>query len=208
MSVMGYTQKLFVPDFSNFPSESMQQAFPHESTSFMTSDEQKVVFYMNLLRLEPSVFLKEIVKPYIIFNELNVNSYVKSLYKDLEKCQPVGPLLMRKDLYIMANAHLLDIGTKGLTGHKGSNGKTFQKRAAPLLKKYATVSENVGLGFYSPLDNLIGLLIDDGVKDLGHRKAILASSYNSVGVAIGIHKKFVYGCVMDFGYLSELEKQL
>lgn len=202
LSCLGNAQKLFMPDFSKFSSESMQAAFPKDNVSFMNSDEQKLVFYMNLLRLDPQLFMDEIVKPYVAFNELNVNNYVKSLYKDLSKAPPTSPFFMREDLYKMAESHLEDIGKKGLTGHVGSNGKTFAKRAAPMLEKYETVSENVGLGFYSPLDNLIGLLIDDGVKDLGHRKAILSPNYNCVGVAIGKHKEFVYGCVMDFGYLA------
>ena len=202
ISFTGMTQKLFEPDFSKFPSESLQSAFSKEKVSFMSSEEQKLVFFMNLLRIEPQLFLDEVIKPYVAFSDLNVNNYVKSLYKDLSKASPTHPFFMREDLYEMANAHLIDIGKKGLTGHVGSNGKTFAKRAAPMLEKYETVSENVGLGFYSPLDNLIGLLIDDGVKDLGHRKAILSPNYNCVGVAIGQHKEFIYGCVMDFGYLA------
>ena len=203
LTYVSNAQKLFEPDFSNFSSKSMQAAFPDGNTTFMNGDEQKLVFYMNLLRLEPQVFMADILKPYIAMNQLNVNSYVKSLYKDLSKLAPINTLLMKEDLYEMAHSHLEDIGEKGLTGHVGSHGQTFANRAAPMLKKYETVSENVGLGFYSPLDNLIGLLIDDGVKDLGHRKAILSPSYNCVGVAIGQHKEFVYGCVMDFGYLAD-----
>ncbi len=201
VSFIANAQKPFVPDFSHFSTESLHQAFPQQANSFMTAEEQKLVFYMNLLRLEPVVFLNDIVKPYVAFNELNVNSYVRSLYKDLAKSKSVSTLRMEQDLYEMAKSHLQDIGTNGLTGHVGSNGQTFKIRAAPLLNKYELVSENVGLGFNSPLDNLMGLLIDDGVKGLGHRKAILSPQYNGIGVAIGSHKEFVYGCVMDFGFL-------
>jgi uncharacterized protein YkwD len=110
---------------------------------------------------------------------------------------------MQKDLYEVSYTHLTDIGEKGLTGHRGSKGRTFQKRVNELLKTYSAVSENVGLGFKYPLDNVIGLLIDDGVKDLGHRKAILSSDYNGVGVSLGNHKDYTYGCVMDFGKRAE-----
>jgi hypothetical protein len=166
---------------------------------FMNGEEQKVVFYMNLVRLEPQVFLKDVLRPYVAFHHLNVNSYLKSLYRDLEKATATIPFEISEDLYQVSRAHLDDIGSKGLTGHKGSKGKTFEKRVDHLFANYATVSENVGLGFPTPLSNVIGLLVDDGVKDLGHRKAILNAEYNRVGVAVGSHSNFTYGCVMDFG---------
>ena len=168
----------------------------------MNSEEQEVVFYMNLVRLEPSVFLEYILKPYVLHHELNKNHYVKSLYSDLKKTKPTIPLVMKADLYAVAEAHLKDIGGKGIEGHTGSNGKSFKKRVDHLFDTYITVSENIGLGFETPLDNVIGLLIDDGVKDVGHRKAILSPNYNCVGVSIGTHKNYTNGCVMDFGFLE------
>jgi hypothetical protein len=199
---IGVGQALFLPDLSAFSNETLTKAGSSLENGFMTPEEQKVVFYMNLVRLEPQTFSKHIVKPYIAFYELNSNHYVKTLYSDLKKAKSTNVFAMKQDLFDVAKKHLDDIGKNGIGGHTGSKRNTFEKRVAHLLSTYNGVSENIGLGFNSPLDNVMGLLIDDGVKSLGHRKAILSKDYNCVGVAIGFHKEYDTGCVMDFGLLE------
>lgn len=89
----------------------------------------------------------------------------------------------------MAQSHMKDIGAKGLVSHTGSHGKTFKKRSESVIPFYSAVAENIGLGYSSALANTIGLLIDQGVKNLGHRETILQTKYDCVGVALGGHKK-------------------
>lgn len=192
----------FDPDLSSFSKDTIQKAKANSPVEFMTDKEEEVVFFLNLVRLEPQLFLTEIVKPYVEAQELVPNKYVKSLYTDLKKVKPTQPLFMKQDLYKVAYDHLKDIGPKGIEGHTGSRGKTYTKRVKHLLNTYYGVSENIGLGFDDPLGFVIGLLIDDGVKSLGHRKAILNADYNCVGVTLGTHKEFGTGCVMDFGILE------
>ena len=199
---VGIGQALFLPDLSAFSEETVTKASSCLENSFMTGEEQKVVFYMNLVRLEPQTFSKYIVKPYIAFYELNSNHYVKTLYSDLKKASPTVAFAMKQDLFDVAKKHLDDIGKNGIGGHTGSKRNTFEKRVAHLLNTYNGVSENIGLGFETPLDNVMGLLIDDGIKNVGHRKAILSKDYNCVGVALGFHKEYDTGCVMDFGLLD------
>lgn len=202
LPLFGMAREMYQPDLSEFSRETLTLAKANSEVSFMTKEEQDVVFYMNLVRLEPQIFMEAILKPYVAHYELNKNHYVKSLYSDLKKANSVKPLVMKQDLYEVSKSHLDDIGEKGIEGHTGSNGKTFKKRVDHLFKTYISVSENVGLGFETPLDNVIGLLIDDGVKDVGHRKAILSPNYNCVGVSLGNHKNYIKGCVMDFGQLE------
>ncbi|MCZ6692800.1 MAG: CAP domain-containing protein, partial [Bacteroidetes bacterium] len=61
-----------------------------------------------------------------------------------------------------------------------------------------TIGENCAYGLYSPLDIVMGLLIDEGVSDLGHRKNILNPDYKVIGVAIRPHKSYGTNCVQDF----------
>jgi uncharacterized protein YkwD len=44
----------------------------------------------------------------------------------------------------------------------------------------------------------MALLIDDGIKSLGHRKNILNAGFHFVGIAIEPHKTYGTNCVMDF----------
>lgn len=199
LPLFSYGQSVFIPDLNKFPTASIDMAKANAPVSYMNESEEKAVFYMSLVRMEPQIFLEDILKPYISFHKVETNSYVKSLYRELQRAKPVGPLKMDEDLFAMASAHATDIGEKGLTGHTGSRGKTFEKRSSTVLPNYRSMGENIGLGYKSALDNVIGLLIDEGVKNLGHRKAILNTDYNSVGVALESHKNYIYGCVMDFG---------
>jgi len=201
ISIGGSSQEIFHPDLSGFSQETIVKAKSNDMVMFMTDEEKEVVFYSNLVRLKPHIFLETIVKPYVKINYPYRNYYVKSLVADLKRAQPVGQLVMKKDLYIMSRNHQADIGKNSIHGHTGSKGKTFNKRAKHLMLKYYGVSENIGLGFISPIENVLELLIDDGVVDLGHRVTILSEKYNCVGVSIGTHKTYGTGCVIDYGFL-------
>ena len=199
IQILGFSQKNFQPDLSGFSKSTLKKARTNAEVTFMTEEEKKIVFYTNLVRMEPQVFLERIVKPYVRINYPFTNYYVKTLISDLKKALHVNPLIMKKDLYMMSRNHQVDIGKNGIQGHKGSKGKTFAKRAKPLLQTYNGVSENIGLGYATPIENVLELLIDDGVVSLGHRETLLSSRYNCVGVALGSHTTYRIGCVMDFG---------
>jgi len=199
---IGNSQEKFIPDLSGFSESTIQKAQSNDEVAFMTDAEKEVVFYTNLVRMEPQIFLETIVKPYVRINYPYRNYYVKTLMNDLKSAQPVGLLVMKQDLFVMSRNHQVDIGKNSIKGHKGSKGKTFTKRAKPLMQTYYGVSENIGLGYETPIENVLELLIDDGVVNLGHRMTLLSAKYNCVGVAMGSHATYRTGCVMDFGILN------
>jgi len=76
----------------------------------------------------------------------------------------------------------------------------FKERFEPLMgKPYLHVGENCSYGYERAIDIVLTLLIDEGIKNLGHRNNILGPDFNSVGVAIRPHKTYRVNCVMDFG---------
>ena len=99
---VGISQAVFLPDLSAFSKETLERANANLNQSFMSAEEQKVVFYMNLVRLEPQTFSKYIAKPYIAFYELNPNHYVKTLYSDLKKAKSTRELAIKQDLFEVA----------------------------------------------------------------------------------------------------------
>ncbi len=102
---------------------------------------------------------------------------------------------MRCYLTAVAQGHARKSGEKGTTGHN-----EFEKRFKPLLgKPYVQVAENCSYGYEQAIDIVISLLIDEGIKSLGHRKNMLSKEFNSVGVAIRPHRKYRINCVIDFG---------
>lgn len=195
---------LSIRAFAAFPADSnlkgwdttiIKLANSASTVKYMTADEKKVIFYINLCRMQPRLFSKTILKQYITENpDKETNPYVVSLMKDLKGSKPKHPLQPDADLYKSAEKWATETGKSGATGHGN-----FNKRFNSFLKKNnVTVGENCDYGHSDPLAIVLDLLIDEGVEDLGHRKNILAASFNTVGVSIKPHKGFTWDCVMDF----------
>jgi hypothetical protein len=176
--------------------ETVKEARTAEDAYFLNEDEKKVIMYANLARADGSLFASTFLDEYIRIKKLKPDSYIRSLYDELEQVRDLPMLLPERDLYKVARDHASWSGKKGYEGHKG-----FKQRFAPLMKKYAEVGENIYYGPYTPLEIVIQLLIDEGIEDLGHRKNLLNPRFNSIGVAIKPHKRYEYNCVMGFGLL-------
>ena len=162
------------------------------NTDYLSTEEKKVFLYTNLARLDGQHFAETFLNDYL--QNTKSSAYTRSLYKDLRKISNLPPLMPQKDLYLAANDHAVKSGKRGTIGHQG-----FDARFKPLMKTYNAVAENCAYGYDKAIDIVIGLLIDEGIRNLGHRKNMLNPVYNSIGVSIENHKTYKYNCVMDFG---------
>lgn len=163
--------------------------------NYLNEEEKKVILIMNMARQNGPLFVQTLLADYVEEKQVDNNSYLRSLRKDLNSVEGLIPLQPEKDLSAAARGHALKSGQTGRVGHQD-----FNKRFDPLMgNPYTHVGENCSYGYESAMDIVISLLIDDGVKDHGHRKNILSLSFNSVGVAIRPHKSYRINCVMDFG---------
>ncbi len=83
-----------------------------------------------------------------------------------------------------ARDHLNDLLRSGRSGHKGSDGSLPEDR----LGRYGTWSESVGANiiYHSgrPREDVISLVIDDGVANRGHRKNIFKPTFHVIGIAL------------------------
>ncbi len=175
--------------------ETIDRANTAADFEYYTEEEQKVVFFMNLARIDGSLFAETILDAYVEVNDVNSNSYLRSLYRDLKKTYGLDPLIPEEDLTSVAQQHATTSGESGHVGHKN-----FKKRFKPFMgKPYTKVGENCSYGYRNAIDIVITLLIDDGVKGVGHRENTLSPEFNSVGVAIREHKGYRFNCVIDFG---------
>jgi hypothetical protein len=199
ISVTAQNQEIFTPNLSSFSKSALLEAQQNIRVNYMSSEEQNVIFYMNLVRLQPKVFLESILLPYVKLYKIEGNSYVKSLIKDLKKSKSVRVLTPKEDLFLVAKKHRVDIGKNGFTGHIGSNHNTFRKRASKIMRVYDGAGECIGFGYDSAIQNVIELLIDIGIPSLGHRKTILNGEYNFAGASIGYHRDYDSCCVIDYG---------
>jgi uncharacterized protein YkwD len=162
---------------------------------YYSEEEKKVVFFMNLARLDGNLFAETLLDAYVESNGTSQSSYLRSLYRDLRKVEGLPVLVPEEDLTSIAQGHATESGRTGHVGHKD-----FEKRFDPFMgNPYKKVGENCSYGHASAIDIVITLLIDEGVKNVGHRVNILNPEFNAVGVAIREHKRYRVNCVIDFG---------
>jgi hypothetical protein len=162
---------------------------------YLNDEEKKVILFMNMARYDGPLFARTFLESYIVEKKLDNSNYIRSLRKDLNRLDRQVPLMPEKNLTSIAKDHATKMGEKGTTGHSG-----FKDRFAPFMgNPYNHVGENCSYGYETAIDIVISLLIDEGIKDMGHRENILSPDFNSIGIAIRPHKKYRVNCVMDFG---------
>jgi len=173
--------------------EMLEKANTAKNIDYLTEEEKLVVFYCNLVRMNPPLFMDTYAKKHID-SAKSSTSFTKSLIKTLGKTENMEVLYPSKKLFAIAKAHAVDFGKSGGMGHGN-----FQKR----FEKYGRecnceVGENCDYGFNKALDITMRLLIDEKVSNLAHRKNILNPNYKNTGVSIMKHKKYGWHCVIDY----------
>jgi len=160
----------------------------------MSKTEMDVIYYCNLVRLDPKKFLNTVVPKYVASRELKSSSYLSSLKRELKKTKKLPAFKLSDNLYGVANVHAVASGKKGTTGHQN-----YSKRFKKVIDEFGTNGENCDYGNGKAIDIFFSWLIDEGISNLGHRKNILDKEYNHAGVSIADHKKFDVNAVMAFG---------
>lgn len=97
-----------------------------------------------------------------------------------------------------ARDHARDLGRTGSLGHTGSDGSGPDVRARRHGTWDGLVAENIAFGPTDAEEIIIGLLVDDGVKDRGHREVLLTRDLYFAGVACGPHPGYGTTCVMTY----------
>lgn len=169
-----------------------------DNCEYLNQEEKKVILFMNMARFDGPLFATTFLQEYIKENRLDKSSYIRSLQRDLNRLPSLPPLLPEADLTSVAQAHAKKTGEKGTTGHSG-----FKKRFEPLMgNPYDHVGENCSYGYETAIEIVLSLLIDEGIKEVGHRNNILSPDFNSIGIAIRPHRSYRVTCVMDFGSMD------
>lgn len=177
--------------------EELESANTAKDVDYLTDDEKQVIMLCNLARCNGPKFAKTYLDKWL--EGKTRNEYTRSLYEDLSKITKLPMLKPNEILYSTAKKHAIDMGETGQQGHDSSDGTSFGKR---VMKVYGPhlIGENCSYGIQDPQEMVIVLLIDDGVKNLGHRKNILNEQFNEIGVSIKPHNSiYKFNSVLDFG---------
>ncbi len=170
------------------------KAFTATHVKYMSDEEKKVIHILNLMRLNPLLFLKSVVMKYpnVSMNPSFENSsYFKSLITTLQNQQPLPVFTPDEKCYNSANCHALISGTKSYVGH--------DRLSSECKSRQYFSGECCSYGYSTALDIVLTLLIDEDVPSLGHRYALLGP-YKNCGVSIQPHRKYGFNAVIDFQY--------
>lgn len=99
-------------------------------------------------------------------------------------------------LGLAAADHGMEQSVDGAIGHAGADGSTPGDRVARRGGgRY--VAEVITYGSTSPADVVRQLIVDDGVRDRGHRLILFAQEFRYAGVFCGPHPVYREICVVD-----------
>lgn len=179
---------------------------------YLSSFEKEIIFEINKLRSDPARYAAEFIAPLAKHYKHKLLHYPGDLplltregvsalsecVRELERHRPLPPLNPDYELTRAARDHVKDQSKTGRTGHIGSDKSSMRERIERYGKWQTRIAENIAYGGKSPQQIIIYLLIDDGIRDRGHRKNFLNPELKIVGVATGGHPEYGIMCVMDF----------
>lgn len=116
----------------------------------------------------------------------------------LSKQRVLPPMSWSSGLARAAAELVREQAGSGATGHDGGKSGSIRQRIERQGKWRIGIAENIGYGPDTARMMVMELIIDDGVKNRGHRKNIYDPSFTTAGVACGPHPVFRNMCVMDF----------
>ncbi len=96
-----------------------------------------------------------------------------------------------------ASDHVSTQGTTRAIGHRGEDGSNSLTRISRHGVSRGRSAEVIDYGWSSARDIVIDLLIDDGIADRGHRRALLDPVYAAAGVSCGSHARYGVMCVVE-----------
>jgi uncharacterized protein YkwD len=185
---------------------------PDKGTKDLLSPlEREVIVEINLARTNPTQYLHYLENFRRSYNgkelkfsngeSLITNEGVAALEEAINfvrSAKPLAPLEIRNGLVLAAKDHLNDLVKTGKSGHRGSDGSSVEDR----FTRYGTWSDSVGedIVYHSRTarENVISLIIDDGVANRGHRRNIFKPTFGVIGIALGPPLKSGTLCIITF----------
>lgn len=159
----------------------------HPTDYIASLSQYKAEFHANLVVVPGARYnlaTEEGVRP--------VNEAISFLSRQSE----LGSLDETQRLASSAHDLVAEQSRSGDTGHYGADGSgpgdRVQRHGGDVY-----VSEVIAYGADSPRDVIRQLLVDDGVPDRGHRKALFDRQLRYAGVACGRHPVYRTVCVID-----------
>lgn len=200
----------------------VSQKRKHSSDDATTNVHRLIIEEMNLARCAPLEYARKLEsirvqfdgkqrripgRDAILLTAEGVDA-VNECIAELKRQHPIPPISMEvsEGMCNAARDHVRDTGPKGMTGHDGSDGSSPFDRMDRYGQYKIAAAENISYGYDNAEDIVMQLMIDDNVKNRGHRKNILNEKFAKCGIALGPHATFEKMCVIVYagGYGKKL----
>jgi uncharacterized protein YkwD len=184
---------------------------PAAPISILSQQEQELVTEINQARANPAAYVAYLLEYKTYYQQevvrfpdgskLVTNEGVRPLDEAiafLRTLKPLPPFAVKKGMVSAAKVHIDDLKKTQGSGHTGSDGSKPEDR----LNRYGmwdeAVAENIVYQARSTRNDLIGMIIDDGVGTRGHRKNLFKSGFKVIGISYGgpVNGKTI--CVLTF----------
>ncbi len=196
----GYSNSQYVSYLADdgWPAELLNTA---ATAGYLSDNEKNVVLAMNLIRHDPAKYAKLYVYPLLRYFDGNLlripgkialrtregADAVRELYDELMETSSIPLFYPSEGMSRAAADHARYMRRTGNAGHEGRGGMS-----ARLLRHGrwdVSIAENLHWGAENAHDAVLSLMIDDGVKNRGHRINILDPDFKYVGVGIDSHPR-------------------
>lgn len=109
--------------------------------------------------------------------------------KFLRDVKPLPKLELRGGMVQAAKVHANDMAASGKNGHRGSDGSQAGDRIDRFGTWEDSYGENIVYDSRTPRYDVIGMVIDDGTANRGHRENLFAEDFRVIGIATGTRGK-------------------
>ena len=172
--------------------------------------EAAIIFELNQLRSAPGAYAEKINarRRYYRGNVLRLPGQVAIRTREgvaaldeavraLRAVERLPSVTLSSELTAAARDHVRDIGPPGLLAHEGTDKSSPSERAARYAKGFSGIGEVISFGPEQASAVVMDLVIDDGVRDRGHRKILLDGRLRFAGASCGPHAVYRTMCVID-----------
>lgn len=201
----------FILRLTLFTASAQEHTEAIAAADYLSPLEKDVLREINFARTQPEKYadVLEGMKSYYegkLFKRPNEETVlteegiagVAEAVRFLRNVKPVAPLVPSRGLSLAARDHVREQGPRGAIGHRSRDGSTISDR----LKRYGDwqtgIAENISYGESQARMIVAVWIIDDGVRDRGHRGNLFNAALKFAGIACGEHATFKSMCVVDF----------
>jgi hypothetical protein len=212
----GYTNAQYAAWLAEdgWPVEQLNTA---RNAGYLNDEEKNMVLAMNLIRHDPSGYARLYVQPRLEYFDGKLYRFpgripirtnegapaVRELYRELLKAKPAPLFYPSEGMSRASKDHAQYMKRTGSASHEGQGG--MNARISRHGKWIGSIGENLAWATTNADETIMNLMIDDGVKNRGHRINILNPKYTKVGVAIDTHPKYKTSWVIN--YAADFEEK-